>query len=219
MSKFSTESIALGATLIAQAKGEITAARHAAQGAVGWLRAIDPTYKQPASNDAIAPDVDPIDGDIRRPANPAVSSDAIAAAESRAADALGMVANLTTTIEEIRAAIPPAVLTRADGDIVMAVTLLTALADRASRQGSAPAPAQAPTPAVVKPIPPPPGKAQAPAQAQAQVPAPTVVKPIPPVSDGAVFDPTIHVPAEARGNATAVAFYRSQWERGWRPKP
>lgn len=200
MSKFSTESIALGATLIAQAKGEITAARHAAQGAVGWLRAIDPTYKQPASNDAIAPDVDPIDGDIRRPANPAVSSDAIAAAESRAAHALGMVANLTTTIEEIRAAIPPAILTRADGDTATAISLLVALADRAARQApavvQAPAPASAPTP--VKAIPNPPA---------APVKAPA-----------ADFNPAIHVPAEARSNATAVAFYRSQWERGWRPK-
>lgn len=206
MAKFQPESVALGAALIGQAQGDIGKARRAAAAAAAWLRTIDPDAPAvTAAAQGAQEEDDPIDGPVPAPCGADLAA-AIARAERAEAEAAAQ--QLTATINELRDAIPAAILTRADNDLPMAISLLVALADRAARAGGT-APAPAPTAAK---IPDPPSKpAAVPVTATASKPAPVPV----PATDE--FDPEIHVPAEARGSKATVEFYRSRFAAGWRP--
>ena len=139
MKTYQPESITLGATLLAQAKGDVGQARRAAGGAHDWLASIDPDHKAkteaPASGDDNAAVLAEAADEIER-LNAKLDAYHADASESSA------------IIAAVREAIPPALLDRTGGDVPKAVQLLRAIADKAVEQRT---PTAAPTPAPAKP--------------------------------------------------------------------
>lgn len=160
---FEADSVALGAMLIGQTKGDIAQARRAAASAAAWLQSIDPSYKPeptqaPAGDwlavrDELQLKLSTVTGERDDARRSLRTAEGVALGRQREIDSLR--ADLSAEREQLR---------QAQNDVA-------ALRLRLSAGPAMPAPA-----AAVVPPPPPPGKAPLPpAPVKAATPAPAPV--------------------------------------------
>lgn len=185
---FAADSIHLGATLIAQAAGDVGKARRAATHAARWLESVDPDHKPtPAADDGTADEALALADAFR------AECDAL---KAQRAELDALLKQHDSTLEAIEAALPDALVRRAGGSLAEAVRILVDVADKLRKQVAAPVPAPAPLKV-----------ADAPKVAPV---APVAPAPVQAPEDGMVAEDDPRIPNHIKNNRALWLFQRKR---------